>query len=123
MVDIARDPRWGRIVESSGEDPYLGAAIARAWVKGYQQGDLSWPDSVGAEDLHNLGWRQFAGHGQDRPEGKRVDRQQKTVVLAKWGHCLFPFQEHSNNFGRPGVRLYSLAEIPLRPALLAVYIA
>jgi hypothetical protein len=38
MVDIARDPRWGRIIESSGEDPYLGSAMARAWVKGYQQG-------------------------------------------------------------------------------------
>ena len=46
MVDIARDPRWGRIVESSGEDPYLGSALARAWVKGYQQDDLSRPDSV-----------------------------------------------------------------------------
>jgi beta-glucosidase len=47
MVDIARDPRWGRIVESSsGEDPYLGAVMARAWVKGYQQDDLGKPDSV-----------------------------------------------------------------------------
>jgi beta-glucosidase len=36
MVDIARDPRWGRIVEGSGEDPYLGSQIARAMVKGYQ---------------------------------------------------------------------------------------
>ncbi|MGA2219370.1 MAG: glycoside hydrolase family 3 N-terminal domain-containing protein, partial [Terracidiphilus sp.] len=34
MVDIARDPRWGRIIESAGEDPYLGSAMARAWVKG-----------------------------------------------------------------------------------------
>jgi len=48
MVDIARDPRWGRIVESNGEDPYLSSAMARAWVKGYQQGDLSKPDSVAA---------------------------------------------------------------------------
>jgi beta-glucosidase len=48
MVDIARDPRWGRIIESAGEDPYLGSAMARAWVKGYQQGDLSKPDSVAA---------------------------------------------------------------------------
>lgn len=48
MVDIARDPRWGRIVESAGEDPYLGSAMARAWVRGYQQGDLSLPDSVAA---------------------------------------------------------------------------
>ncbi len=48
MVDIARDPRWGRIVESAGEDPYLGSAMACAWVKGYQQDDLSKPDSVAA---------------------------------------------------------------------------
>lgn len=40
MVDIARDPRWGRIAEGNGEDPYLGSAIAKAMVKGYQ-GDLS----------------------------------------------------------------------------------
>src|SRR5690349_14340882 len=36
MVDIARDPRWGRVAEGSGEDPYLGSQIARAMVKGYQ---------------------------------------------------------------------------------------
>lgn len=41
MVDIARDPRWGRIAEGSGEDPYLGSQIARALVKGYQGDDLS----------------------------------------------------------------------------------
>ncbi len=40
MVDVARDPRWGRIAESSGEDPFLGYQIAKAWVKGYQ-GDLA----------------------------------------------------------------------------------
>ncbi len=40
MVDIARDPRWGRISEGSGEDPYLGSQIARAMVKGYQGDDL-----------------------------------------------------------------------------------
>lgn len=40
MVDIARDPRWGRIAEGAGEDPYLGSAIARAMVKGYQGEDL-----------------------------------------------------------------------------------
>jgi beta-glucosidase len=41
MVDIARDPRWGRIAEGSGEDPYLGSQIAKAMVKGYQGDDLS----------------------------------------------------------------------------------
>jgi len=48
MVDIARDPRWGRIIESNGEDPYLSSVLARAWVKGYQQDDLAKPDSVAA---------------------------------------------------------------------------
>jgi beta-glucosidase len=57
MVDIARDARWGRIVESAGEDPYLGSAIARAYVRGYQQGDLSKPDSVAASVKH------FAAYG------------------------------------------------------------
>lgn len=41
MVDIARDPRWGRIAEGSGEDVYLGSQIAKAMVKGYQGNDLS----------------------------------------------------------------------------------
>ncbi len=41
MVDIARDPRWGRIAEGGGEDAYLGAQIAKAMVKGYQGNDLS----------------------------------------------------------------------------------
>ncbi len=41
MVDIARDPRWGRIAEGSGEDPFLGSQIAAAMVKGYQGNDLS----------------------------------------------------------------------------------
>lgn len=40
MVDISRDPRWGRMSEGSGEDPYLGSQIARAMVKGYQGDDL-----------------------------------------------------------------------------------
>lgn len=41
MVDISRDPRWGRISEGNGEDPYLGSQIARAMVKGYQGNDYS----------------------------------------------------------------------------------
>lgn len=41
MVDISRDPRWGRISEGNGEDPYLGAQIAKAMINGYQGNDLS----------------------------------------------------------------------------------
>lgn len=57
MVDISRDPRWGRTQEGAGEDPYLGAAMARAYVRGYQQGDLSLPTSVAACVKH------FAAYG------------------------------------------------------------
>ena len=41
MVDISRDPRWGRVSEGNGEDPYLGSQIAKAMVKGYQGTDLT----------------------------------------------------------------------------------
>jgi beta-glucosidase len=57
MVDIARDPRWGRIVEGAGEDPYLGAAVAVAQVRGFQGGELGTPDHVIAGPKH------FAGYG------------------------------------------------------------
>lgn len=46
MVDISRDPRWGRISEGSGEDPFLGSQIAKAMVDGYQQHDLSKNNSI-----------------------------------------------------------------------------
>lgn len=56
MVDIGRDPRWGRIAEGAGEDPYLGSAIARAMVEGLQGDDLSAPDSVMACVKHFVGY-------------------------------------------------------------------
>ena len=46
MVDIARDPRWGRVSEGAGEDPYLGSAIGEAMVRGYQGKDLSANNTV-----------------------------------------------------------------------------
>jgi beta-glucosidase len=57
MVDISRDARWGRSTEGAGEDAYLGAAMARAYVRGYQGTDLSKPDSVAASVKH------FAAYG------------------------------------------------------------
>jgi len=57
MVDIARDPRWGRIVEGAGEDPYLGAAIARAQILGLQGPQLGTPGHMVASVKH------FAGYG------------------------------------------------------------
>lgn len=52
MVDIARDPRWGRIAEGSGEDPYLGSAMARARVRGFQGNDYSASDKIVACAKH-----------------------------------------------------------------------
>ena len=52
MVDIARDPRWGRIAEGAGEDPYLGSEIAKAMVHGYQGEDLSQPHTMMATVKH-----------------------------------------------------------------------
>lgn len=57
MVDIARDPRWGRIAESFGEDPCLASALSAAMVRGFQGTDLAAPDRVAACAKH------FAGYG------------------------------------------------------------
>ena len=63
MVDLSHDPRWGRIAEGAGEDPYLGSAMATAKVQGDQGSDYSAPDKVVASVKH------FAAYGQ--PEGGR----------------------------------------------------
>ncbi|MFW6304029.1 MAG: glycoside hydrolase family 3 N-terminal domain-containing protein, partial [Candidatus Sumerlaeota bacterium] len=57
MVDVARDPRWGRIVEGAGEDPWLNAVMAAAQVRGYQGDDPSAPDRMLACAKH------FAAYG------------------------------------------------------------
>ncbi|MEP0986812.1 beta-glucosidase BglX [Ekhidna sp.] len=64
MIDISRDARWGRIMESPGEDPFLGAAMAKAWVEGYQGDDLSSPTTIAACAKHFAGYG-FAEAGRD----------------------------------------------------------
>jgi beta-glucosidase len=56
MVDIARDPRWGRIAEGSGEDPYLGSVLARARVRGFQGDDYAQRERVVATAKHWVGY-------------------------------------------------------------------
>jgi beta-glucosidase len=63
MVDVSHEPRWGRIAEGAGEDPYLGAVLAAARVKAAQGGDYSAPDKVVTSVKH------YAAYGQ--PEGGR----------------------------------------------------
>lgn len=64
MVDIARDARWGRMTEGSGEDPYLDSAMAEAYVHGYQGDRLDAPDSVAACPKHFVGYGAAEG-GRD----------------------------------------------------------
>ena len=64
MVDIARDARWGRIVEGAGEDPYLGSIMAAARVRGFQGTDLSAPNTMLATAKHFVGYGAAEG-GRD----------------------------------------------------------
>ncbi len=64
MLDMSRDPRWGRMVEGPGEDPYLGARLARATVKGFQGDNLSDESSLVACAKHYIGYGASEG-GRD----------------------------------------------------------
>jgi beta-glucosidase len=64
MVDIARDARWGRMAEGAGEDPFLGSAMAAAYVRGYQGARLDAPDSIAACVKHYVGYGAAEG-GRD----------------------------------------------------------
>jgi len=64
MVDIARDPRWGRIVEGAGEDPYLGSVVAAARVRGFQGSNIADPQSVVACAKHYVAYGAAEG-GRD----------------------------------------------------------
>ncbi|HVM33303.1 MAG TPA: glycoside hydrolase family 3 N-terminal domain-containing protein, partial [bacterium] len=56
MVDVTREPRWGRIAEGSGEDPYLGSILAAARVRGFQGSSLADPGSIAACAKHYVGY-------------------------------------------------------------------
>lgn len=80
MVDIARDPRWGRVAEGSGEDPYLGSLIAKARVRGYQGTDLSDPFTLLACVKHFAAYG-AAQAGRDYHTVDMSDRQLREVYL------------------------------------------
>ncbi len=88
MVDIARDPRWGRIVEGAGEDPYLGSAMAAARVRGFQGGDSAL--GLGAPDALLATAKHFAAYG-----GAEGGRDYNTVELSErtlWETYLPPYE-------------------------------
>jgi beta-glucosidase len=80
MIDIARDPRWGRIIEGAGEDPYLGARVAAAQVRGFQGPELGTPERVIAGPKHLAGYGYALG-GRDYDEVNLSDSELWNVVL------------------------------------------
>jgi beta-glucosidase len=84
MVDIARDPRWGRIVEGAGEDPFLGAAVAAAQVRGFQGADYGRQERIIAGPKHFAGYGAALG-GRDYDEVNLSDHE-------LWNTYFPPFQ-------------------------------
>ncbi len=80
MVDIARDARWGRIVEGAGEDPYLGQKMAAAYVHGYQGSSLSNHDSLAACAKHMVGYGAAEG-GRDYNAADISERTLRQIYL------------------------------------------
>ena len=80
MIDIARDPRWGRIAESCGEDPYLTSVMGIAMVHGFQGKDLSDPSSIAACAKHFAGYGAAEG-GRDYNTTVITERQFRNVYL------------------------------------------
>lgn len=80
MVDIARDPRWGRIVEGAGEDPFLGASMAAAQVRGFQGTDPGGPEHIVAGPKHYVGYGAALG-GRDYDEVALSESDLRNVYL------------------------------------------
>jgi beta-glucosidase len=80
MVDIARDARWGRVMEGAGEDPYLGSRVAEARVRGFQGDDLSLPHTLAACTKHFAGYG-FAEGGRDYNTVDMSEQRLREIVL------------------------------------------
>lgn len=87
MIDIARDPRWGRIAESCGEDPYLAAQLGAAMVKGFQGNNLSDPSSIAACPKHFVGYG-AAESGRDYNTTYIPERLLRDVYLVPFKSCV-----------------------------------
>ncbi|MBZ4034223.1 beta-glucosidase BglX [Flavobacterium sp. 17A] len=87
MIDIARDPRWGRIAESCGEDPYLTSVLGVAMIKGFQGKDLSNPTSIAACAKHFAGYGAAEG-GRDYNTTNITERQFRNTYLVPFENAV-----------------------------------
>ena len=91
MLDIARDPRWGRIAEGSGEDPYLTTVMGAAMTRGYQGNGIGDPTCMAACAKHFVGYGAAEG-GRDYNSTNIPERLLRNVYLP-------PFEESVRNCG------------------------
>lgn len=87
MVDLVRDPRWGRVMESNGEDPYLNTILAKAYVNGFQQHDLSSYNSVAACCKHFVAYGAVEG-GREYNTVDMSERELRQYHLPGYKACI-----------------------------------
>jgi len=87
MLDIARDPRWGRVAEGSGEDPCLDALMGAAMVRGYQGDDFADPSSMAACIKHFVGYGAAEG-GRDYNSTMISERSLRNTYLPPFRACV-----------------------------------
>lgn len=80
MIDVSRDPRWGRVAEGFGEDPYLTAVMGAAMIRGYQGDDLRAPGSIAATAKHFVGYGHAEG-GRDYNTADMSEHRLRNVYL------------------------------------------
>ena len=80
MIDVSRDPRWGRVVEGFGEDPYLTAVMGAAMIRGYQGDDLREPGRIAATAKHFVGYGHAEG-GRDYNTADMSEHRLRNVYL------------------------------------------
>jgi len=88
MVDVSRDPRWGRVMEGAGEDPFLGSRVAEARIRGFQGEDLAANNTVAACTKHFAGYG-FSEAGRDYNTVDLSNQRLREIVLP-------PFQAAAN---------------------------
>lgn len=87
MVDVTRDPRWGRIAESLGEDPFLAGQLGAAMVRGFQGDDLSDIKSIAACAKHFAGYG-YSEAGKDYAYVNISDNEMRNIVLPPFKACV-----------------------------------
>ncbi len=112
MVDVSRDPRWGRVMEGAGEDPYYGSLVAAARVKGFQGDDLSKENTILACAKH------FAGYGS--PMAGR-EYSITDVSMRELYEVHFPPFEATLNAG-VGTYMTSFTEVNAVPATVSRFL-